>query len=231
VSPDSRRRAGILLFVKSCHCPLSILHLGIACALQTSALHQCAGVVNLVACPPHVCISCSGGWDWGGNGGLCVPRLFVLRFLQLVLPPSGNELDFDQSTVPRLWATWLSGGRVHPPTPDELAAEVDRVSEMAVKVQELEAKERSLDALTDAASGETYLNHASAKEFSSPTSSSKPGTGAGGVFRSVYARPPISTSAEHSPSTRLEHLLVENYFGGSRLSVKRAVVCPCFVNT
>eukprot|EP00037_Helgoeca_nana_P001033 m.24914 g.24914 ORF g.24914 m.24914 type:complete len:189 (-) comp11365_c0_seq2:2468-3034(-) len=129
------------------------------------------------------------GRDITGNVYYTLPQLNPSRHSpsgierRLVLPPSGNEFDFDQSTVPRLWATWLSGGRVHPPTPDELAAEVDRVSEMAVKVQELEAKERSLDALTDAASGETYLNHASAKEFSSPTSSSKPGTGAGGVFR------------------------------------------------
>eukprot|EP00035_Acanthoeca_spectabilis_P017275 m.360108 g.360108 ORF g.360108 m.360108 type:complete len:195 (+) comp16635_c0_seq4:203-787(+) len=104
---------------------------------------------------------------------------------RMVLPPSGNEFDFDQSTVPQLWASWLTGARQHPPTPDELAAEDHRRVVMAQRVQEFEERDRVLGGPSAAAVGEkgVYTNHASIKEFTTPQSSELPGTGAGGVFR------------------------------------------------
>eukprot|EP00038_Savillea_parva_P031270 m.84425 g.84425 ORF g.84425 m.84425 type:complete len:193 (+) comp9595_c0_seq1:97-675(+) len=107
----------------------------------------------------------------------------TFRERRMVVPPSGNEFDFDQETVPRLWASWLAGTSPHPPTPDQLDAESMRRHDLAAKVEALEAKDRAIDSPSAPSAGGAYINHASIREYAKPATSAKPGTGAGGVFR------------------------------------------------
>lgn len=47
-------------------------------------------------------------------------------------------MEYDPHSVPALWAQWLRGAVKHPPTPEQLQADMNRADILAYRVEKLE---------------------------------------------------------------------------------------------
>eukprot|EP00729_Bicosta_minor_P002062 gene2062-18835_t len=100
-------------------------------------------------------------------------------------PYNKDPMEYDPHSVPALWAQWLRGAVKHPPTPEQLQADMNRADILAYRVEKLEIAERATkDALLieEQEVKGILSEHAAIKGFSAPAKSVEPKTAAGGVF-------------------------------------------------